>query len=349
MKYTDQLKAMYNWEKSELYSLESIISQDIKNRFLDRSSRRYHKLNSSELGMLLFIMHRWGFNLKDMLEYFESSTDFHKIANDQSVLPNQFSDISYILSCKYHSITEPSSPVHSIYKDTTPEKLEQTFLNAVRCLEIFNIMCPVAMDHVLKLMDTKTDHSNQIGVYDPISIKSVTQGYDTVMNLGYEKGGYGDRNNFYLFEEILLRQMEFDLIDLNSSSRLVHLDETMLSNNSKIQVYQNISSILEHEPSIVGVSIYPENLATLLSSLADEIKIGFLRESTIKSLSIQLLSCLSEDTFDEHLSDLADIQGRDGISRLEEVHAFFDLSAKKYNLPENLAKIIDEKINLSPS
>jgi len=66
-------------------------------------------------------------------------------------------------------------------------------------------MSPVAMDHVLRLMDTKTDHNNQIGVYDPISIKSVIQGYDTVMNLGYDKGGYGDRNNFYLFEEIVLR------------------------------------------------------------------------------------------------------------------------------------------------
>jgi len=88
MKYTDQLKSLYHWEKSELYCLDSILDNEIKNKFLDRSSRRYQKLNSSELGMLLFIMFKWDVDLREILEYFEASTDFHKIANDRSVLPN---------------------------------------------------------------------------------------------------------------------------------------------------------------------------------------------------------------------------------------------------------------------
>jgi hypothetical protein len=102
--------------------------------------------------------------------------------------------------------------------------------------------------------------------------------------------------------------MEFDLVDLNSSSKLVRLEEEKFSNNTKIQVYQNISSILEHEPTIIGVSIFPENLSILLKSVSNEINLGFMRENTIKSLSMQLINCLSDDTFDEHLSDLADLR-----------------------------------------
>ena len=76
------------------------------------------------MAMLLFIMHKWTVDLRDVLDYFEGSTDFHRIANDQSVLPNQFSDMSYVLSWKYHAITDPTNKHHQDYKDTSPQKLE---------------------------------------------------------------------------------------------------------------------------------------------------------------------------------------------------------------------------------
>ena len=106
--------------------------------------------------------------------------------------------------------------------------------------------------------------------------------------------------------------------------------------------------MLEHEPSIVGVSIFPENLAKLIGSLTKEMQVGFMRENTIKSISLQLLNLLSGDTFDEHLSDLSDLSTKDNQgSGLQEIKKFFELSRKKYSLGEKQSKIIEEKLELN--
>jgi hypothetical protein len=79
---------MYHWEKTELYTMESIIDNEIKLKFVDKSTRRFNKLSTGEMSMLLFVLMKWNVNTKNLVEYFEDKVDFHKLTSEQEINPN---------------------------------------------------------------------------------------------------------------------------------------------------------------------------------------------------------------------------------------------------------------------
>ena len=323
MKYTSQLNLLYQWRLSRLYIYEHEIDSGMKRRFIDRSRRRFEKLERYELIKLLMVLEWFGLKSADLgpiVDVLLEKLDFKLIVNQTSQDLNHLLELAHLIT--QHVLFNPAAHKEKkkgenveksgIFKRSengdekseglTKEELFELELDVIRLLEAFAVLNPLQHYRNVKDADMQYDFGLELGITDEILDHALVLGYQTL-----EAVEVSEPSLVSHFNEVLERKSDFNVIEINATAELLGLHVQVLERDMKLALYRVLEKLILHEPEIIAVSMAPESLEKIVVSLLQDLGREAFAVVELKPLAFALIQLMYKEMLDEHMAEIDDL------------------------------------------
>jgi len=287
------VEILYNWSQAELYNYDSQIDSEIKEHFLLSTKKFADELRPDYLAKSTVLFHTFEEDSSDILRIFSSKYRPETVGITQIMNTNSYGDLAYAYS----------------FRDS-----EQDQEMSYSLLEAFIKLNDMEYDLAIRDYDLRQSLSQEIGFFSTVSSRAALRGLQSSMNIKMD-----DSQLFKSFEDIILRQVEYDLVSINDAIELMSMPDKYFDPQTKSILVQNLSFLFTNEPYLVPSTIESKNLYELTLFLASELKNSYFPKDPLRSIAANLINLLSLGELDGQLSDFGQSHiYKDALARIKE-------------------------------